>query len=70
MVRITLPDGSGGEVGLGLQCSELGLMQAGVGVLLVPTHQAMEAGDSLLPAWETTEVSSKDNNNPLLIFVG
>lgn len=64
MVRVTLPDGSSGEVGLGLQCSELGLMQAGVGVLLVPAHQALEAGDSLLPAWETeTKVSSKDNNN-------
>lgn len=56
MVRVTLPDSSGREVGLGLQGSELGLMRAGAGVLLVPAHQALEAGHTLLPAWEKIKV--------------
>lgn len=65
MVRVTLPDGSGGKVGLGLQGSELGLMRAGAGVLLVPTHQTLEAGDSLLPAWGTTQVSQTEGRSQM-----
>lgn len=55
MVGVTSPDGRGGGVGLGLQGSELGLLRAGAGVLLVPAHQVLEAGHALRPAWEATE---------------
>ena len=53
MVGVTLPDGSSGEVGLELQSLELGLVRAGVGVLLVPAHQALQAGHTELSAWGT-----------------
>lgn len=62
MVTVTLPDGSGGEVGLGLQGSELGLMRTGAGMVLIPTHQALEAGDLLLPAWKMIENQPKERS--------
>lgn len=49
MVGVALPDGSCAEVGLGLQGSKEGLVWAGAAVVLVPTHQALETGNTGLP---------------------
>lgn len=51
VIRVTPPLSSGGTVRLGLQGPELGLMWAGARMLLVPTHQTLEARHALLPAW-------------------
>lgn len=49
MVGVALPDDSCREVRLRLQGSKERLVWTGAAVLLVPTHQALQTGNTGLP---------------------